>query len=112
MSRERARRREARQAESARRAEIAREQAMRAAEARRRRDRRRAALRTVLPWTPGQRWSRRTRGQRAAVAATLFGLAILVYLMVGSWPTRIALLLAATLITPAAITLFLDRSSR
>lgn len=112
MSRERARRREARQAAAASRAAAARAQAERQAAAARRRRRRRAMVRTLLPWRPGQRWSRRTRAQRGTVAAALLAVVVVVWLVTGSWPVRIAFVLAAVVVTPAAVTLFLDRSTR
>jgi hypothetical protein len=111
VSRERARRREARLAESARRAAEARARSDRAADRRRGRDRRRAAVRAVLP-RRARRWSRRTRAQRAAVVLALAGVALLTYLLVDSWSVRIAVVLAALLATPAVVTMTLDRSTR
>jgi Flp pilus assembly protein TadB len=105
VSRERARRREARLAESARRSAEARARSDRAA------DRRRAAVRAVLP-RRARRWSRRTRAQRAAVVLALAGVALLTYLLVDSWSVRIAVVLAALLATPAVVTMTLDRSTR
>lgn len=112
MSRERAKRREIRQAESARRAEAAREQARRAVARARRRARRRQTVRTALPWLPGQHWNRRTRAQRATTGAVLVAVLVMVWFGIGSWPVRIAFLLAAVVVTPAVVTLFLDRSKR
>lgn len=112
MSRERARRREERLAESARRAEEARLRAERQAEIARRRRRRRAAVRALLPWRPGQRWSRRTRTQRGAVAGVLLAVFVMTWLVTDTWSVRIACMLAAVLVTPAVVTLFLDRSTR
>jgi Flp pilus assembly protein TadB len=112
VSRERARRREAREAEAARRSAAATEHARAIAERRRRRDRRRAAIRSALPWLPGQRWSRRTRGQRATIVATLVAVLVLTFVLVDSWSLRVAIALVALLAAPAVVTLTLDRSTR
>ncbi|MBI3685731.1 MAG: hypothetical protein HY241_00070 [Actinobacteria bacterium] len=112
MSKERARRRAVRLAEGARRAEEARVRSDRLTARRRRRDRLRRRLRGAAPVAPGQRWSRRTRGQRGMIAAVLAAVAVLVWSATDSWGPRIAVLLAATVVTPAVVTLFLDRSSR
>ncbi|HEX5493165.1 MAG TPA: hypothetical protein VFX70_01145 [Mycobacteriales bacterium] len=112
MSQERARRREARQAESARRAAEARARAERQVARSRRRIRRRRAVRTALPWLPGQRWNRRTQAQRGVIVAVLLAALVVVWIGTGSWPLRIAFLLIAVIVTPAVVTLFLDRSSR
>jgi Flp pilus assembly protein TadB len=111
MSRERARRREARLAESARREAQARVRTEREAGLRRRRERRRAAVRSVLP-RRARRWSRRTRAQRAGVALTVAGVGLLTYLLVDSWTVRVAVMLAVLLATPALVTMVLDRSTR
>jgi hypothetical protein len=37
---------------------------------------------------------------------------VLVWMSTDSWSVRIVLLLAAMVVTPAAVTLFLDRSNR
>jgi hypothetical protein len=66
----------------------------------------------VLPYSPGQRYSRRTRFQRSTVAAVLLAVFVLVWVNTTTWGPRIAAVLAAVLITPAVVTLFLDRSSR
>jgi hypothetical protein len=112
MSRERALRREARLAESARRSAEAAQRVARETARRQRRDRRRARVRAVLPWRPGQRWSRRTRAQRATVVVVLLGIGVLTFLLVPSWNLRIAIGLAVLLATPALVTLVLDRSTR
>jgi Flp pilus assembly protein TadB len=112
MSRERARRRAERVAAASRRAADAARRSARAAARRRRRERRRAALRAALPWAPGQRWSRRTRAQRAAVAGVLLAVLLLSWLVASSWTVVVAVGLAALIATPALVTLFLDRSSR
>ena len=112
MSKERAKRRAEREALAARRTAQAKERAGRLAARRRRRERWRRAGRAVLPWSPGQRYSRRTRTQRGTVVAVMIAVAVLVWVNTHSWGPRIAALLAAVLITPAVLTLFLDRSSR
>ena len=111
MSRERARAREARLAESARRAADARARSEKRAAARRRQDRRRAAVRTVLP-RRSRRWTRRTRGQRATTVLVLAGIGLFAFLLVDSWSVRIAVMLVALLATPAVVTMLLDRSTR
>jgi hypothetical protein len=112
LSKERAKRRAARQAEAARRAAEAAERSARLVARRRRRRRRRVALRSALPWQPGQRWSRRTRAQRAAVAGVLIGVFVLTWLITPSWSIRVAVLLVALVATPALVTMFFDRSTR
>ena len=112
MSRERARRREQRAAVARHRAAAAAAQSARAVARRRRKERRRVAVRVALPWLPGQRWSRRTRAQRAAVAGTLLAVLVVTWLATPSWEVRVAVCLAALVATPALVTLFLDRSSR
>jgi Flp pilus assembly protein TadB len=79
---------------------------------RRRRRRWRVAVRSALPWSPGQRWSRRTRTQRAAVAGILLGVFVITWLMTPVWSVRVAVLLVAVVATPAMVTLFFDRSTR
>ena len=111
MSHERARRRELRLAAGARRAAEARQRSARRTARRRRQERRRAALRAAVPWLPGQRWSRRTRAQRGTIGAALLSVLVLTYLIVPSWNVRIAVVLAALLVTPALVTLVLDRST-
>jgi Flp pilus assembly protein TadB len=112
VSRERARRRAERLAEAARRTADSRARAAKLAGRRRRRERIRRAFRSVLPFSPGQRYSRRTRLQRGTVAAVLLAVFVLVWATTTTWGPRVATLLAAVLITPAVVTLFLDRSSR
>ena len=112
MSKQRAVRRQARLAEAARRDTAARERAAREAARRRRRQRRRVALRSVLPWRPGQRWSRRTRAQRATVAATVAGLLALTYLVTDSWRMVLAMGLLLAVVTPAAVTFAWGRGTR
>jgi hypothetical protein len=112
VSKERARRRAARQAEAAQRSAEAARRTARQVARRRRVARWRVTVRSAAPWMPGQRWSRRTRTQRAAVAGILIGLMIVTWLVTPSWSIRIAVVLVAVVATPALVTLFLDRSSR
>jgi hypothetical protein len=112
VSKERARRRAARQAEAAQRAADAARRTARQVARRRRRAGRRVAIRSAAPWIPGQRWSRRTRTQRAAVAGILIGVLVITWLVTPSWSIRIAVVLTALVVTPALVTLFLDRSTR
>jgi len=69
-------------------------------------------VRRALPWLPGQRWSRRTRGQRATVAGILLAVLVVTWVLVPEWSVRIAVLLVLLVATPAVVTLFLDRSTR
>jgi Flp pilus assembly protein TadB len=109
VSKERAQRRAVREAETARKiAETDARNARRNA-ARRRRDQRR---RTVRRLTHRQRWSRRTRTQRATTVLVLAGIGVLTYLLVDDWSVRIAVALVALLATPAVVTMVLDRSTR
>jgi Flp pilus assembly protein TadB len=110
MSRERAHRRAAREAESARRVADARARAEQQARRRQRQDRRRATVRAVVPRR--RRWSRRTRGQRAGTVLALAGVGLFAYLLVDSWSGRIAVMLVALLAAPAVLTMLLDRSTR
>jgi sRNA-binding protein len=110
LSKDRARRREAREADSARRVAAARARTDREIAARRRKARRTAAIRSVRPY--GRRWSRRTREQRAITAVVLLAIAIGSYVLLDSWGQRIAVLLVALLAAPAILTMILDRSSR
>jgi Flp pilus assembly protein TadB len=106
VSRERARRREARLAE----AEAARAARQRTRD---RRKRRQALLRRVWPTLPDRRtgrlFARRTRGQRAAVAITALAALILVWLGIDSLSTRIALTALILIATPALTVLVFDR---
>ena len=110
MSKERAQRREAREADSARRVAEARARTEREIEARRRRARRTAALRSLLPRR--RRWSRRTREQRAITVVVLLAIAVGAYVLLDSWAPRIGVVLLALLATPAIVTMILDRSTR
>ena len=111
MSKERARRRAVREAASRQRAAAAAARTAKQVARRRRRVRIRAAVRTALPWLPGQRWSRRTRGQRYAVGGVLLGVGVFAWLITPSWDIRIAVWLTALLAAPALITMALDRST-
>jgi len=110
VSKERARRRAARQAESARRVAATDARNAKRNAARRRADRRRAAVRGLLPRR--QRWSRRTRRQRATTVLVLLAVGVLTFLLVDDWSVRIAVALVALLATPAVVTMILDRSTR
>ena len=110
MSKERARRREVRAADTARRVAEARARTEREIEARRRRTRRTAALRSLLPRR--RRWSRRTREQRAITVVVLLAIAVGAYVLLDSWAPRIGVVLLALLATPAIVTMILDRSTR
>jgi hypothetical protein len=112
VSKERAKRRAEREAVAAKRQAEARARAARLTAKRQRRAKLRRVRRALLPWSPGQRYSRRTRTQRGTVVAVLLAVLVLVWLNTHSWGPRIAALLVAILVTPAAVTLFLDRSSR
>ena len=110
MSKERAQRREAREADSARRVAEARARTEREIEARRRNARRTAALRSLLPRR--RRWSRRTREQRAITVVVLLAIAVGAYVLLDSWAPRVGVVLLALLATPAIVTMILDRSTR
>jgi hypothetical protein len=110
MSKDRARRREEREADTARRVAEAKARADKQIAARRRRDRRAAAVRFVLPRR--RRWSRRTREQRAITVVVLLAIAVAAYVLLDSWAPRIGVVLLALLATPAIVTMILDRSTR
>jgi Flp pilus assembly protein TadB len=110
LSKERARRREAREADSARRVAEARARTEREIGARRRRERRATAIRALLPRR--RRWSRRTREQRAITAVVLLAVAVAAYVLLDSWAPRVGVVLLALLATPAIVTMILDRSTR
>jgi hypothetical protein len=104
VSKTRALRRAARQAEVAR-----------AAAARERRARRRATLRKLRPRLPDRRtgrlYPRRTRAQRAGIAVVGATVLAFVWLYVDSLPTRIALTALVIVASPVLIVLTLDRRS-
>jgi hypothetical protein len=102
VSRERALRRAARAAEVARADDI-----------RSRRQRRRAFLRRLRPRLPDRRtgrlFARRTRSQRAAVVAAGTAALLLIWLLVDSLPTRVALTALLAVGAPALTVLAFDR---
>jgi len=107
MSKERARRREARQREAAIRAADARRRAERDA---RRRARKATLQRWVVPWTTGRQTgvlARRRRTRLNLVIATLLFVQVVVWVVRPDWQARIAALLVAALAFPviAAFTL-------
>jgi Flp pilus assembly protein TadB len=110
VSKERARRREAREADTARRVAEARARTEREIEVRRRRERRTAAVRALRPRR--RRWSRRTREQRAITVVVLLAVAVGAYVLLDSWAPRVGVVLLALLATPAVVTMILDRSTR
>jgi Flp pilus assembly protein TadB len=110
VSKQRAQRRAAREAESARRVAAARVRTEKETAARRRREERTAALRRFVP--RGRRWSRRTREQRAIVVVVLLAIAVASYVLLDSWAPRIGVVLLALVATPALVTMILDRSTR
>jgi Flp pilus assembly protein TadB len=110
LSKERARRREVREADSARRVAESRVRTDKQNEARRRKARRTAAFRSLVP--KSRRWSRRTREQRAITAVVLLAIAIAAYVLLDSWGPRIGVVLLALIATPAIMTMILDRSTR
>ncbi|HEY7101655.1 MAG TPA: hypothetical protein VH573_08455 [Mycobacteriales bacterium] len=110
MSKQRARRRQEREADTARRVAEAKARTDKEIAARRRRDRRTAAVRSVVPRR--RRWSRRTREQRAITVVVLLAIAVAAYVLLDSWAPRIGVVLLALLATPAIVTMILDRSTR
>jgi sRNA-binding protein len=110
LSKQRARRREERAAETARKVAAAKARTDREIAARRRKDRRTAAVRSLVPRR--QRWSRRTREQRAITVVVLLAIAVGSYVLLDSWAPRVGVVLLALLATPAVVTMILDRSSR
>jgi hypothetical protein len=57
-------------------------------------------------------WNRRTRAQRLGIVLLVLVSQVVVWVFTASWPIRIVAALAAVLVTPALVTLSLDRSSR
>jgi Flp pilus assembly protein TadB len=110
VSRERARRREERAAETARKVAAAKARTDKEIQARRRKDRRSAAVRSLVPRGTG--WSRRTREQRAITVVVLLAIAVAAYVLLDSWAPRVGVVLLALLATPAVVTMILDRSTR
>jgi Flp pilus assembly protein TadB len=110
VSKERAKRRAVREAESARRVAAAGARTERRVAADRRRARRTSALRSIRP--RGQRFSRRTREQRAITVVILLAIAVGAYVLLDSWTPRVGVVLLALIATPAIVTMILDRGSR
>jgi Flp pilus assembly protein TadB len=107
VSKERARRREARQREAAVRTADARRRAERVA---RRRSRKAALQRRLVPWTTGRQTgvlARRRRTRLNLVIAALFFVQVVVWVLRPDWQARIAAVLVAALAFPviAAFTL-------
>jgi Flp pilus assembly protein TadB len=110
VSKERAQRRAAREAESARKVAAAEARHERQVASSRRKAKRAAAFRSVRP--SGQRFSRRTREQRAITVVLLLAIAVGAYVLLDTWGQRIAVMLVALLAAPAVLTMILGRSSR
>jgi hypothetical protein len=112
MSRERARRREARLAQTAaREADTARRRERdRAVAARRTRF---AALAARIPGRRGARpfGSRRPRKELAVIVAAILAVQLVTWYLSDSWPLRIAVAALTVLAVPALTTLTFDRSS-
>jgi len=107
VSRERAQRRAARQAEAEQRQAQARRRATRSARWRRLRER-------ILPRRrrTGRLSSRRNRAQFAGIAVGIIVALSVAWYAVDSWPERVAATVLALLALPAIVTLTLDRSTR
>jgi hypothetical protein len=107
VSKDRARGREVRQAESRARQEAADRRTARTA--------RRRALRSRLRPRRGNVGRLRTgrgRAQLAGIALAMTTLFVIVWYLVDSWPVRIAVAVLALVALPAVVTLALDRSTR
>jgi hypothetical protein len=106
MSKERAKRRAAREAH---------EQAAREARARvaARRAKRRALMQRLTPRLPDRRvgklYPRRTRAQRVAIALAFVVAVVLIWQLVDDTPTRIALIAAMAVATPAIVVIAFGR---
>jgi Flp pilus assembly protein TadB len=108
MSKERARRREARAKEAAILA------AARAAQAekRERREARNRAVRSRMPRTRGRQTgilAQRRRRQTGATIALVLGLNVLVWVVFPDWPTRLMVLLVSLLAVPVLHTMMFRR---
>jgi Flp pilus assembly protein TadB len=112
MSRARARRRDARLAETAAREDGARRRRERDREVAARRARF-AALAARLPGRSGARpfGSRRPRRQLAVVVGAALAVQLVTWYLSDSWPLRIAVAVLTVLAVPALTTLTFDRSS-
>ncbi|MER7419256.1 hypothetical protein ABT346_21160 [Micromonospora peucetia] len=105
MSKERARRRAAREAEAARERGVRERQAARRA-------RRRALVRRMTPSLRRRRTgrlSRHSRGERAAIVLLTLVAMILIWSLVGDLALRIALVVLLLLVLPAIVVIALDR---
>ncbi|PZG01379.1 hypothetical protein [Micromonospora deserti] len=105
MSKERARRRAAREAEAARERFVRQRQLARRA-------RRRALVRRMTPtWRRGRtgRLPRRSRGERAAIVLLTLAAMILIWSLVDDLALRIALSALLVLVLPAIVVIALDR---
>ncbi|MEV0940694.1 hypothetical protein [Micromonospora wenchangensis] len=105
MSKERARRRAAREVQAARE-RVVRERRL----ARRRR--RRALVRRVTPqWRRGRtgRLARRTRGERAAIIGLTAAALALIWVFVDDLALRVVLVVLLLLVLPAIVVIALDR---
>ncbi|MCN0151435.1 hypothetical protein [Salinispora arenicola] len=107
MSKERARRRAAREAEAAQRRVVRQRQLARQA-------RRRALVRRLTPTVRRGRigrLSRRTRGERAAIVLSTVAAIMLIWSLVDDLALRIALVALLLLVLPAIVVIALGRRS-
>ncbi|GAA2700778.1 hypothetical protein ACFY2R_08285 [Micromonospora olivasterospora] len=107
MSKERARRREAREAELARERAVRRRRVVR-------RERRRALVRRVTPRWPRRRsgrLARHSRGERAAIVGLTVVALVGIWAFVDSLALRLALAVLLLLVLPAIVVIALDRRS-
>jgi Flp pilus assembly protein TadB len=110
VSKERARRRAERLADTEQRLRRNAEQQAAQAERRRRRQRWQALFRSRRQ--PTSRLSARRKERRATIASVLLVVVVLTYLMTRSIAMVIGVLLVAALATPALASAFLDRSKK
>ncbi|TDC72646.1 hypothetical protein E1193_27290 [Micromonospora sp. KC606] len=105
MSRERARRRAAREAQAARERVVRQRKLAR-------RERRRALVRRLTPeWRRGRtgRLARRSRGERAAIVGLSLAALLGVWMFVDDWALRLVLVVLLLLVLPAVVVIALDR---
>ncbi|WP_214104428.1 hypothetical protein [Acrocarpospora catenulata] len=112
MSKERAKRRAAREAEQAK---LAAERAVREARAARRRELR-GRITAVLPRPvrvarQGGYLARRRRTQNAVMAVLWFLVQVLAWILLDTWMARIAVFAVSLLLIPVLVTVFFDRRS-
>jgi Flp pilus assembly protein TadB len=107
MSKERARRREARLAESSRRTEAERRRVARRSRSRSLKARLAPRRRRV-----GRLPSRFSRAQTKIGVGVLLALVALAFYLTGSWPIRIAVIVLAALSLPVLLTISFDRRTR